>query len=448
MKLPSAPLQMAVSCDDSLLAIDVVINGVPFIQVYSVPSFYTANVVKVQDIRLSMDENVRSGQLCWNPVIGNMLAICCQNGSLFAYTFKDNQNLELYMIDKSEKAKCCCWSPKGKQLVVGFANGKLVQYKPDLKPARTIPCPAGILERNFDTIAIQWLSTYQFCVAFLPLTSEPCPKIFIVNCPKTGNSTYINYDEVIYNGGSRFGHIYMHHILPWNMILLSSSSSNEVGILATTDTGEAPTWCQWTTLDDARAELPLNDKKDDTFPLGFAFETGCMHEEIVGETPIQVGAMIHLVTTDGDLLSFNILNMTAGNVSIRSPPRPPADVSGAAEFKAIDFIKTPVQQVKPAVPASVSIAPSLPAAEITFTVPNGATSTPAVPTKGKSFFSPNPAESKSPMNLFGTTSAAPKIQPSFGQAITFGQTNPASSGGLTFGSQTPFGNIGTTAAPP
>lgn len=41
--LPSKAFQIATNCDHSLLAVDVTKNGVCFIQIYSVPSFY-ANV--------------------------------------------------------------------------------------------------------------------------------------------------------------------------------------------------------------------------------------------------------------------------------------------------------------------------------------------------------------------------------------------------------------------
>lgn len=44
--LPSKAFQIAVNCDHSLLAVDVTKNGICFIQVYSVPSFY-ANVSDV-----------------------------------------------------------------------------------------------------------------------------------------------------------------------------------------------------------------------------------------------------------------------------------------------------------------------------------------------------------------------------------------------------------------
>lgn len=62
---------------------------------------------------------------------------------------------------------CACWSPKGKQIVVAFPNGKLAQYKPDLKLAKSIPCATQLFSGPFYPIAIQWLSTYQFAVVFV-----------------------------------------------------------------------------------------------------------------------------------------------------------------------------------------------------------------------------------------------------------------------------------------
>lgn len=62
---------------------------------------------------------------------------------------------------------CACWSPKGKQIVVAFPNGKLAQYKPDLKLAKTIPCSVQLFPAPFSPVAIQWLSTYQFAVVFV-----------------------------------------------------------------------------------------------------------------------------------------------------------------------------------------------------------------------------------------------------------------------------------------
>lgn len=83
--------------------------------------------------------------------------------------------MEFHATDPNLIAKCCCWSPKGKQIVVGFANGKLMQFTPELKPAKSIECPAGFVPGTFDTIAIQWLSTFQFAAAFLSHQPESRP---------------------------------------------------------------------------------------------------------------------------------------------------------------------------------------------------------------------------------------------------------------------------------
>jgi nuclear pore complex protein Nup214 len=108
------------------------------------------------------------------------LALCTDTGGLNTYTLKD-AGIEFHSIDPNLKAKCCCWSPKGKQIVVGFANGKLIQFTPELKPAKAIECPAGVVAGSFDTIAIQWLSTFQFAVAFLSHQPESRPGENFIN---------------------------------------------------------------------------------------------------------------------------------------------------------------------------------------------------------------------------------------------------------------------------
>ncbi|XP_055591085.1 nuclear pore complex protein Nup214 [Uranotaenia lowii] len=414
--LPSEPYQMAVSCDHALLAVDVLINGVSFIQIYSVPSFLSSSVIKLHEIRTSPDECVRSTQLLWNPVLHNMFAVCCNNGCLSVYTLKEPTGIEFHSLDKNEGAMCGCWSPKGKQLVVGFANGKLVQYKPDLKPARTIVCPQGVMDSTFNVIALQWLSTYQFAAVFLSHAEESVPALFVVNAPKVGNPTFINYDDICYSqSGPRKGQVFLYHIIQWNLLLMASANSMELGILGTTETGETPTWYQWTTTDEARAELPLSQDKQETFPIGFAFETGCTHQVLLGEQNLPTMPMIHMLSTYGYLVSFNVLNLTPGVPNLCSPPKPTIDNSG--KFEKVDFQNQQTSKAASA-PTMISAPVQQQSADISFAIPAGATSTPAI-NKTKSFFSPS--ENKSPMNLFGTASTnANPIAPTFGKQITFG----------------------------
>lgn len=102
--------------------------------------------------------------------------MCTASGGLNLYSLKDT-GVELHSIDPNLKAKCCCWSPKGKQIVAGFANGKLIQFNLELKPARAIECPPGIFSTggNFETIAVQWLSTYQFAMVLSCQQEETRP---------------------------------------------------------------------------------------------------------------------------------------------------------------------------------------------------------------------------------------------------------------------------------
>lgn len=88
------------------------------------------------------------------------------------------EGVEIFSLNKNEQVRCACWSPKGKQIVVGFPNGNLAQYKPDLKLARQIQCPPNVYPQPFDVIAVQWLSTYQFAAVFLQNIQDAGPGDF------------------------------------------------------------------------------------------------------------------------------------------------------------------------------------------------------------------------------------------------------------------------------
>lgn len=296
---------------------------------------YEQNVsLLYQNIVLSPELNVQVLELLWNPVIPKTLAITLNNGSLSVLNF-NGQGYELHSIDKKEEVRCASWSPKGKQIVVGFPNGKLAQYKPDLQLARTIPCPSGVLDAAFDVITVQWLSTYQFAAVFLKRGQGECPAVFIVNAPKNVPSSYVNYDDICYSqSGPRPAQMFLNHMLPWNIILVASANSMEIGILGTRETGETPVWSQYT-LDEFRAELPLTADKQETFPIGLAVDTGCSHQLTIDEVKLDVMPMLHLLSTHGQIVSFNIVNRLPGIPTLCQAPKQVSDVSGLAQFQAI-----------------------------------------------------------------------------------------------------------------
>ncbi|EDW73715.1 uncharacterized protein Dwil_GK19609 [Drosophila willistoni] len=428
--LPSVPNYMSCSSDGNLLAINFTQNGTSLLNIYSVPSMMTTHVQSVYNIRLAPEDYVYAAQLLWNPVMANSLAVVLSNGGLGMYSLKDGGNFELHSLDKSQQVKCGCWSPKGKQIVLGFPNGKLQQFKPDLTPAKTLLCPPNVHEGPFDTLAIQWLSTYQFAVIFLQHGEDCNPSLYIMNAPKAGTPSYVNYYDICYSlNGPRNHQFHFTHIAQWNLLLVTSANGVEVGVLATYEAGDTPAWQQLTLLDEARIELPLSEiNQEETFPLGFAYDTSATHQLVINEQKLPIMPMVHVLGTDGHLLSFNFLNLVTGAASVCSPPPPVTDNSG--QFLPLDK-SLPAHEEQEQIQTNPQSAPEPPAStaasDISFAfTPNTVTSTPA------------PAKDK-PTSLFAGFGANLSKAPSASQ-LTFG--GPAAP--LSFAAAAPA----PAAAPP
>lgn len=267
-------------------------------------------------------------QLLWNPVISNNIALILTDGSVAMFTINAGGQYDKVTLPKEQQVKCGCWSPKGKQIVFGFADGKLVQFKPNLQPAKSIICPPGVHPQPFDCIAVHWLSTFQFAAVFLQRDQDACPSLFIINAPKAGQPSFINYYDVCYSApGPRIQQFFFNHIPQWNLLLVTSANGVEVGVLGTKETVEMPNWIQYTLLDEARIEMPLSESKDETYPMGFAFDNSSSHQVTIGENKLPVMPMIHVLSTHGYLVSYNFLNLLPNAVDVCSPPPPLNDVS-------------------------------------------------------------------------------------------------------------------------
>lgn len=189
--------------------------------------------------------------------------------------------------------------------------------------------------------------------------------LYIVYAPKNGTPSYTNYYDICFSqSGPRSAQVILTHILPWNLLLVISANSTEVGVLGTTDGGDNPLWKQYSMLDEARAELPLSAEKEETFPLGIDVDTGTTHRIVVDENQLPVMPMLHMLSTRGLLISFNILNTMPNCLSICSPPHLVADSSGLNSF--VISSSTSTANVSP------------PKNEISFGFPAAVTSTPRV----------------------------------------------------------------------
>lgn len=267
----------------------------------------------MREIRLSTTPGVNILETNWNPTISTIFTACKADGSLGLYNIQETSvdiselpvaaaaRYDLYSVKfhiflkKYIFYRCFCWSPKGKQLVVGGANGSLTQYKPDLKAVKSIQTPPLNGKGPFTVVNVFWLTNYQFLAIYKDVGDEDArPNILVVNAPKTGNIAYINYEDICYSYGNlRQPQYYIIHQPTWcvfflkkilsclicfyffrGVLLVASANSMEVGVLGLSQPGEPALWQQWNQIDAARAELPLSANHQETFPVGVAFDTG------------------------------------------------------------------------------------------------------------------------------------------------------------------------------
>ncbi len=130
-------------------------------------------------IPINTNPGVQLCDLAFNPVTPNCFAAILSNGTGVMFTVKDDSPsfvLSSYPADgRSGTASCVCWSPKGKQLVLGHRDGKLTQHKPDWTLAKALPAPnesekemiTGMSNSgSLQVVDVQWLSTFVFLVAY------------------------------------------------------------------------------------------------------------------------------------------------------------------------------------------------------------------------------------------------------------------------------------------
>lgn len=110
--------------------------------------------------------------------------------------------------------------------------------------------------------------------------------------------------------------------------MAASANSTELGVLSST--GE--TWTQLYLSDTARAELPLSADSQETLPLGLALDISSTKPLPWCEGTIPPAPVLLILSHNGVLCLFNVVNLKAGIPSICTPPDAVQDVSGLSQF--------------------------------------------------------------------------------------------------------------------
>ncbi|XP_047529532.1 nuclear pore complex protein Nup214 isoform X1 [Vanessa atalanta] len=312
VNLQIEPSHIAVNCNQEWLA---VIGGQSLL-VYKCMDFHNADIRPSVSIKCDVHPSTFVSALQWNPCIPDTLGIIYFDGTLLISQVSTMQVKKI-----QSNARCLCWSPKGKQLVTGNNDGTLTQYKPDLSPMKMVPTPKLFEGSPVEALAIYWISTYQFAVAYRNSSDSSRPAVTIVNTPKGGSPSCYNYDDVCYSMGSnRPWYYYLQGLAQWNMIISSSSNSMEIATLSTTD---GSNWIQWCQTDEARPELPLTDKRQENYPVGICIDTAAVHQLPWGENEtLPPMPLLHVVSQTGLLSIFNIVNLNKSAPQICTPTQP------------------------------------------------------------------------------------------------------------------------------
>ncbi|KAJ8969944.1 hypothetical protein NQ317_012933, partial [Molorchus minor] len=317
-------------------------------------------------------------------------------------------------LPAAAEATSFCWSPKGKQIAVGSKNCKITQYKPDLKAVKVINEPP--LSRPHSLISLQWVSNYQFIGIYQSTEPEGSAKMIVIDAPKTGQATYTNYEDICYSG-------------------TTSSNSTELGVLG----ASGDVWTQWIISDSARAELPLSSKHQETLPIGLALDISPTRPFPWNESAIPPCPYLLLLSHQGVLCIFNVVNLKQGVPSICTPSDPVHDTSGAQQFVTISpqtQQSVTMASVLPQqnIPATISTKAAEPA--FSFVAPQGISAA-----GGRGLTQPQPTYAATGL-LFGAK--APENKPLFGGGAI---ENKSFFGGQATENKPLFGGQTTEAKP-
>ncbi|GBM75145.1 Nuclear pore complex protein Nup214 [Araneus ventricosus] len=310
-----SPVLLSLSTDQKTLAVCLERNSKVVVDFYDIAAFadHEGTPVPFQNAQLS-NNNCKLKDFLWNPVSDGIFAYCLSDGSLGVQEL-NGMNLTVLASLPNVGATAACWSPKGKQLVVGKKDGSFSQYKPNLQEVKKVPPPN--IDEKLMVANICWLSTTQFAVLYMPPGSGVSPYLFIVSTPKGSPVVYTNYYDVCLGNSTNDSQRYfLHHESAWDILTCASTDSIEVAVL-----GDPPSWVQWDLREDGRILLPA--KNGARYAIGAGVMYCAQRRIVISENesypPMPI---IFYLTDNGLLVSYHMVNTAPGCASLVRPSTP------------------------------------------------------------------------------------------------------------------------------
>uniref|UniRef100_A0A8C6K5T3 Nuclear pore complex protein Nup214 n=1 Tax=Nothobranchius furzeri TaxID=105023 RepID=A0A8C6K5T3_NOTFU len=321
---------MPVLCDELTLSVcgESEETGL-FISFYDVRTFMNKarpQKLPFASLQPAVDPGTLVQDLKWNPAQTSMLAACLSDGSMMILDVTDVVKVQA-QLPPTSGITCISWSPKGKQVAAGKMNATVSQYTPALEEKKVIPPPHFYTsDEPVKALDVIWLRTFVFAVVYAAADGclETPPDLVLISIPKKDEKVetkYLNFGDSVYGSCTeRQHHYFLSHIEDWDLLFAASAASIEVSVMARQD---EKMWELWILEDASRAELPVTETNEDTLPLGLAMDFTSQQEiQITDEKTLPPAPTMLMLSTEGLLCPFSLLNENPGVKQLVAPPVP------------------------------------------------------------------------------------------------------------------------------
>ncbi|GAA5799694.1 hypothetical protein HPULCUR_005111 [Helicostylum pulchrum] len=382
-------------------------------------------------------------------------------------TRNDKCKLIRYMTSETmavlSNATSMCWSPKGKQIVCGTRDGKIIAYDMEGNQKDEITPPVDQNSPDIYVNAVVWIETHVFLALYSKSSDgENAHTPYIINRKSEPLEKYLMLAEVnpIFNIECPDSHFYTSIIRDYlpgikTLIILANSAA---GDLATIGQDEEGRWSTWM-LDENMPALPLSeDDYADTYPIGLAVDYSATEplppfDPAESEAPVPAMPIVFFMTNEGRICSYTVYNsnlaetgkpypgmVTAQDVNQIPEPAAFPQVPEATATVSASAFNTKTTTTFGGVPSKIPAFSSLSAATLKINRPSAST-----PTFGSTPSSIPTFGSTSSVGFgssgFGGSGAGPSQTVSFAALAKSNSTNTSSPG-----SASSFGFTGTTSA--
>uniref|UniRef100_A0A914ZCK5 Nuclear pore complex protein Nup214 n=1 Tax=Panagrolaimus superbus TaxID=310955 RepID=A0A914ZCK5_9BILA len=314
--------------DGRVLAVAANTQNGAFVYIFDGFTFYPSypqQPFPLQSVRLTSNSSAKLTAFEWNPCIPEMFATSTTDGlSTIQYTLNNPKSYSILGNQVLKSAvTCISWSPKGKQLTVGDADGKVHQLKPELAPVRTIDAPPslpGLGNPPYRCVGICWLSTTEWAVVHSSATNYL--NLSLLTGKKNQAPTWDSWSGVLppLSDPSVPRSVNFLPLFDWQFVLATSTCLTN----AVTFGSNGIVWKPWELPEPFVINTPLSTSHKDTFIVGSGFDFTSTKPVVIErdgtEAPPQ--PIIYTLTSDGILLLYHVTSLNPARPSLIKPIEP------------------------------------------------------------------------------------------------------------------------------